>query len=80
MSIDKLSSITGLSKENIDRIWQEVKDNKKQLDECVGPHDFSIRDRQLFTRRFTCTKCGGVITASDKYWYDKGLQHGRAHG
>jgi hypothetical protein len=77
-SIDTLSKLTGISKPSMLQIWEEVQANHKRLDECEGPHDFSIKkdpDRKIGSD-WICTKCGGRISAPNKTWYERGLAHG----
>lgn len=67
---------------NIDSkaIMAQVKANIARLDGCAGPHDFHERPevpRKLFAKR-VCSKCGGEISSSDFYWYQKGLAHAAA--
>ena len=69
--ISTLSQATGLSKEKIKQIWDEVQENKIKLDSCPL-HDFSIKEE----KRWKCSKCDGWISAHSKLWYEKGLEHG----
>lgn len=60
-------------------IIKNYKANKDKLDSC-NYHDFSI-DRQprvhSLSKEWACSKCGGVVTQDEKYWYEKGLCHSR---
>ena len=73
-----LSQVTGLPMSEMQKIWQEVKANAKTLDECGGPHDFQSQDPGKPLAKYRCTKCGGVVDGTDKLWYERGLEHGRA--
>lgn len=64
-----------ISKPQILAMWEEIKENDRKLTECLGPHDFqSTVDKRVFE----CAKCGGTIRISEKNWYEKGLEHGKA--
>ena len=67
-----------LSQDDLKDIWAKVQENHRILDLCVGPHEFlSITpDPKKLDKKFQCTKCGGVITSSDLFWYNHGVGHG----
>ena len=71
-----LSRVSGLSQEEVKRIWSEVRENQKRLDDCIGPHEFSKLDDKI-DGEFLCSKCGGKIRGHDFSWYQKGLEHGK---
>lgn len=90
---EKITELTGLSKSIQDEVLVEVKANQKRLNECVGPHDFSICiDRhskkpienptpaQLFGAKWECSKCHGRVDSIHKIWYQKGLHHNSVLG
>ena len=91
---EKITELTGLSKLIQDEVLIEVKANQKRLNECAGPHDFSICiDRltkqpirgeptpaQLFGTKWECSKCHGRIDSINKNWYQKGLHHASVLG
>jgi hypothetical protein len=68
-------------------IKEEFRLNRKRLDECTKPHDFSLTeekdvwancvDGSKLYRRYTCANCGGKVSATDKHWYEQGLSHGK---
>jgi hypothetical protein len=77
---ETLSAVTGLSKERLEGIWEEVKENKKRLDNCTGPHEFTPNDVDGLlgtAKNYKCSKCQGTITSVEHRWYERGLQHGR---
>lgn len=77
--VDQLSEISGISKPEMNAIWEQVKANHKRLDECVGPHVFTreVSRTGKLVRRWACERCGGEIETVDKSWYEMGLKHGR---
>ena len=77
-----------LTKGEAKLIMQQVRENVAALDSCVGPHDFEVMQEHTIgsqtmtnalmrNRYWQCSKCKGIIEASDKLWYEKGLGHGR---
>jgi hypothetical protein len=69
------------SSADIQLIRAEIIANRKLLESCLKPHDFSIgveryEGSSLF-RDYRCTKCSGKVTSSDKLWYERGLAHGK---
>lgn len=71
-----LGQISGLGRSEVMRVWAEAKANSARLDECVGPHDFQCPDAAQLGAKFTCSKCGGVVSGRDADWYARGLRHG----
>lgn len=61
-------------------MWSRVQENRKRMDACVGPHDFSIDllPERTFGKRWRCTLCGAEIDGVDKSYYERGVAHGRA--
>jgi hypothetical protein len=61
------------------KLWDTVLANRKKLDDCVGPHDFSkdLTPTQTLLKRWECTKCGGSVDSHAKHWYDAGLLDGQ---
>lgn len=74
-SMDKLSEMSGISKDTLDEIWKEVKANNETLNKCEGPHTF--KSHKVVKFKWVCSKCGGHTSATQKVWYEKGLEHGR---
>lgn len=68
--INKLSKMSGLSKETVLDITKQVIKNNKKLNKCKR-HNFSIDKRKIWE----CTNCGGYVYNNTKTWYDKGLEH-----
>jgi hypothetical protein len=78
--IKALANITSLKQEEVTRIWEEVKANKKLLDSCKGPHDFGMLTSEggLSRAKYTCKNCGGWVGAAYRRAYEEGFAHGRA--
>lgn len=76
--LDTMEKITGITREESLKIWEQVKANHKKLAECEGPHDFTIEARKVGTlvREWGCTKCGGTVESTHRAWYLDGLRHG----
>lgn len=76
-NVDKLSNLTGFPKKELQKIFDEVKENREKLEQCPGPHDFSIKEASNIPgKRWKCSLCLGTIDVVDKFWYEKGLKHG----
>lgn len=76
-NLDVLSNMSGISKEDIKKIMEKVKENDKRLKECDPPHDFSIAlTLSPRLKKWKCSKCKGEIDNIYKCWYEKGLEHG----
>jgi hypothetical protein len=69
----------GLTKDDFKRIYEDVKVNRALLDACAGPHDFEQHESFSggMVRSYKCSKCGGVVESLHKFWYERGLEHGR---
>lgn len=65
-----------LTKNEVEQIWRDVKENKAALDSCEGPHDFRVIGEGL-RRTYQCSLCGGTISLSYYLWYARGLKHGQ---
>lgn len=78
--LEVMGEVTGLGREEMVKIHEEVKANHAKLNACPGPHDFQPESDPPTRRvnRFRCTKCGGTVSLSDYKWYQDGLKHGRA--
>lgn len=74
-SLDVLSSVSGLSKDEMHKIWQEVKANHAKLNEC-DYHEFVLvpgdNSPILTKRKYVCTHCGGVIDGMAHKWHEQG--------
>jgi len=76
-ALEVLGKVSGLGTDEAKRIFEQVKENQRRLDECVGPHDFQpIGEEKKFGRRHVCTLCKGEIDSINKSWYETGLKHG----
>jgi len=68
-----------MNKENVDKIWMEVRENHDRLRNCQRPHDFEMLPEdpnRKWDRKYICRKCLGVISGHDYAWYKKGLEDG----
>jgi predicted SprT family Zn-dependent metalloprotease len=59
-------------------LMKEVKENHAKLESC-SKHDFSIAISPVnkFGKMYRCANCDGEVDSTTKYWYDKGLEHGK---
>jgi len=70
----------GMTKENVRRIMDEVEVNYERLDRCPA-HAFElIEGGQPLRNRYACKVCGGEVDNTARFWYTKGLEHGRRFG
>lgn len=74
-----LGDVTGLGREEMVKIHQEVKANHSALRACPGPHNFVAESDPPMRRvnRYRCTKCGGTVSINGFHWYSEGLKHGQ---
>ncbi len=74
-SLDTLSKATGMSKDGIRTIFEEVKADLEVLKACPE-HDFQPQDEDNRLSDCTCTRCGGTVRRPDAMWYKRGFDHG----
>lgn len=74
--VDKLSAASGLQRDTLLRIWDEVKANDAKLRGC-SRHDFGdLGPPPRLGKRYECRNCGGWASADAVRWYNEGLRHG----
>ncbi len=66
-----------ITKDDLNKIWSEVKLNRVKLASCSGPHDFSVdvSPQKNVGKKWQCTKCLGTIDSINREWYLLGLTH-----
>lgn len=69
-ALDTLSKVSGVSRQQVDKIWQGVKENHKKLDNCTL-HQFGKIGYKP-GKAYKCLNCGGEMRTSDIYMYAKG--------
>lgn len=62
---------------NLKGIWDNVKKNLQILDSCPGPHEWDSAVNPVGNKKFKCLICGGLVDATEKSWYERGLAHGK---
>lgn len=72
---EALSKVSGLSKEQIQAIFLDVKANSAKLEACDG-HIFQKAGDKI-NAQHVCSRCGGYVDHSAAYWYRLGLAHAR---
>ena len=78
-ALDVLANVSGMKKEEVQRAFDEAKENVRKLRSCEGPHDFEKVNDGLYLRaQYRCKKCGGLVRGHDYHWYEEGLKHGKA--
>lgn len=86
-AVETISKVTGMSKPEVDSVFQEVKANQRKLESCIRPHDFSIcldrrtkqpidnpTPQQHFGAKWQCSKCDGIVDSIHKINYNQGLK------
>ena len=59
-------------------IWAKVQTNTAKLDACHGPHRFEdITPDRKVGKTYRCQRCAGETDGINRYWYERGLAHGR---
>lgn len=75
---DALSRVSGVPRDEVFALWEQVKANHKRLDECQGPHVFvSLTPEKQIGQRFRCDRCQGEADGVHVHWYRLGLAHGQ---
>lgn len=74
-NLNRLSELTRVPRDEIRAIWERVKANRKRLESCDGPHDFSRRYKRGASTRYQCIKCKGNVDHNQKIWYELGIAH-----
>jgi hypothetical protein len=62
-----LSEMSGLTRDDVASIWDEVRANHAKLVACTG-HEFSLasKGRTFIDDRHKCAKCGGWVNGLDR--------------
>jgi hypothetical protein len=71
-----ISNVSGVSKDEVKKIWEGVKANQKLLSECKRPHVFLPIGEGNF-RNQQCTKCKGIVEGRLALYYKQGLVDGK---
>lgn len=67
-----MASMTGLSRDDMRQIWDDVKANQYRLRGCDW-HDFEpLSDDDPLRRKYRCRRCGGVVDHHAYYWHEQG--------
>ena len=66
-----------MKREELQKIFEDVKANHASLRDCEGPHNFSVLDTYPsgLPRDYKCSKCGGTLRSTDALRYQEGLLH-----
>jgi hypothetical protein len=61
---------------DLKKMATHIEENLRNLNKCTK-HNFAIdiTPEKKFDKRYKCTKCGGEVSATAKYWYEKGREH-----
>ena len=74
--IDVLSKASGISKEEVLKIRERVRDNHARLDACAGPHVFEdVTPEKIVGKEFACKLCSGRVDSQARAWYERGREH-----
>jgi ArsR family metal-binding transcriptional regulator len=62
--------------ELLDQIKEKIERNNERLQNC--PHHVFVKNENLSTYipRYTCQKCGGIVSQAEKTYYEIGVRHG----
>ena len=70
-----LSAVTGIQREELQRIWDEVKQNSDKLRNC-GDHSFVMTGEvKTIGQKYRCVNCDGTIDSIARSWYEDGRRH-----
>lgn len=71
---EQRSNVTRIGRECLKEIWEEVKENRRRLDNCVGHHQFGrVRFANGIARDVTCDVCGGSMSVMSALDYRRGF-------
>lgn len=62
-------------KEDWQRIWERVRENKQRVEECLQ-HNFIREQPDKFGSDYICIHCQGKISSSEMWAYEIGYKHG----
>lgn len=72
--LDDLANMTGVTRERMMKIWEEVKENKRKLDACPTPHRFGRVEFQSGRAHYVfCDACGGRMPVHDALTFRRGF-------
>lgn len=74
---DILQKITGLSKEEQQKIFEEVRNNSEKLKNCSRHNFVEITSFNDLNHKYMCTNCGGKVDYSGYRFYEQGFRHGQ---
>lgn len=77
-----LEKVTGIPKAEQVKMMEEIRHNRQLLEKCTR-HDFSEEIGQKphsFMNKWKCSNCGGIVSYSEKLWYEKGIAHASQGG
>ena len=60
-----------------DKIWEEVKENHKKLNNCNLHYFIDITPEKPFGKKYRCKNCKGVLDGINVSYYNLGLKHGK---
>ena len=66
-----------ITKEDCNKIWNEVKENSAKLKACPLHKFIRIEGRHRLDLKFRCEHCGGVIDGIAHFWYTRGVEDGK---
>lgn len=66
-----LGELTGLGRETMVSLWEEVKANHAKLNACPW-HEFEPIMQLATKPRYRCLNCGGEVDASAYHWHKQG--------
>ena len=72
--LEKLSKLSGIAKPEMQKIWEEIQENKKKLNSCSF-HEFKLNSDQQFNNLYICQNCKGTVRITEKLWYEQGIAH-----
>lgn len=70
--IDAMARFSGLSRDEIQQIWLDVKANHARLNGCAY-HEFeAVPDCPPLKQKYRCRHCGGEVDAIAYSWHEDG--------
>lgn len=69
---ETLSQISGISKEEMGRLFQQVKENHKRLAGCAHHNFADITPDKPLNKKYRCQNCQGEIDSTQYLWFTRG--------
>ena len=70
-----LSTALGIPREQLQRMWDEVKRNSVKLTNCRTHSFVPTGEVKTLGQKYRCVNCDGTIDSIARSWYEEGRRH-----